>query len=180
MAQEQQPKRRGRFEEYPKNERIRVKEMMVILEEKALGVMSKQDALEEAKKANLDLVLISANSNPPIAKIVDYGKFRYDTKKHEREVKKTNKKLEEKIIQISYKIGEHDIDFKKKQAIEFLEKGHNIQVKMRLKGRENRFVDIGMEKIKNFITLLQDYSSINKQPSYQGSMILAELKPKKK
>lgn len=106
-----------------------------------LGSMSAYDALSMARDKGLDLVEINPTSRPPICKIMDYGRHKYDAAKKEKERKMKQKEFELKEIRLTAKIGDHDISYKAKQAREFLEKGDKVKVSMRLRGRENAFVD---------------------------------------
>lgn len=106
----------------------------------SLGVITKDEALEVARKASLDLIEVSPNAEPPVAKIMDYGKYQYETSKKAKEVKAKAVNNETKNIQISIGISEHDIETKTKQAAEWLNEGHRVKVEMQLKGR-NKFMD---------------------------------------
>jgi translation initiation factor IF-3 len=106
----------------------------------SLGVITKEEALDAARKAGLDLIEVSPNAEPPVAKITDYGKYQYETSKKAKEVKSKAVNNETKNIQISIGISEHDIEIKTKQAAEWLNEGHRVKVEMQLKGR-NKFMD---------------------------------------
>lgn len=106
----------------------------------SLGVITKEEALEFTRKAGLDLIEVSPNAEPPVAKIMDYGKYQYETSKKAKEVKSKAVNNETKNIQISIGISEHDIETKTKQAAEWLNEGHRVKVEMQLKGR-NKFMD---------------------------------------
>lgn len=106
----------------------------------SLGVITKEEALDAARKAGLDLIEMSPNAEPPVAKITDYGKYQYETSKKAKEVKSKAVNNETKNIQISIGISEHDIETKTKQAAEWLNEGHRVKVEMQLKGR-NKFMD---------------------------------------
>lgn len=106
----------------------------------SLGVITKEEALDAARKASLDLIEVSPNAEPPVAKIMDYGKYQYETSKKAKEVKSKATNNETKNIQISIGISEHDIETKTKQAAEWLNEGHRVKVEMQLKGR-NKFMD---------------------------------------
>ena len=123
------------------NNEIRAKELRVIKDDGSnLGVISFEAALAAAKEANLDLIEISPTATPPDAKIMDYGKYQYETSKKAKEVKSKATNNETKNIQISIGISEHDIETKTKQAAEWLNEGHRVKVEMQLKGR-NKFMD---------------------------------------
>jgi translation initiation factor IF-3 len=105
-----------------------------------LGIITKEEALEAAKKAGLDLIEVSPNAEPPVAKIMDYGKYQYETSKKAKEVKAKAVNHETKNIQISIGISEHDVEIKTKQAAEWLNEGHRVKVEMQLKGR-NKYTE---------------------------------------
>ncbi len=123
------------------NYQIRALEMRVIDENgKNIGVLKKEDALELAKKADLDLIEISSNINPPICKIADYGKHTYEMSKKKKEVKSKQVSSETKNIQISVEISDNDLNIKAKRAAEWLKEGHRVKIELQLKGR-TKFMD---------------------------------------
>jgi translation initiation factor IF-3 len=123
------------------NNAIRASELYVIDQNgKTLGVLSKDDALALAKNSQLDLIEVSPSAVPPVAKIMDYGKFTYDLSKKAKEVKAKAHTTETKNIQISIGIGEHDIDIKAKQGAEWIKEGHRVKIEMQLKGR-NKYME---------------------------------------
>lgn len=149
------------------NNRIRARELQVIDDEgKQLGIMSTQDALNLAREKELDLVEVSPNMQPPIAKIMDYGKYMY---RKEREEKKRGKikEQERKTVRVGFKTGVHDLDFKAKQVQEFLKDGHIVKVELTLRGREKALAQIGKQKLEQFMTKLENFSiqeEIKKSP----------------
>ena len=123
------------------NNAIRASNLYVIDQNgNALGVLTKEEALAKAKSANLDLIEVSPNAEPPVAKITDYGRYTYDMSKKAKEVKAKAHVTETKNIQISIGISEHDIDIKAKQAAEWIKEGHRVKVEMQLKGR-NKYME---------------------------------------
>ncbi len=128
----------------------------------------------------LDLVLIAPKANPPVAKIVDYGKYRYDKKKKEKEVKKNNKIIEQKEIRLSSSIGKHDFDVKVKRARVFIEKGNRVKVSLSFRGREITNKEVGFNTINNFLKELSDIAQIDKAPKINGRFLDANISPKKK
>ena len=123
------------------NNAIRSQKLRVIDQNgNSLGVITKDEALEAARKAGLDLIEVSPNAEPPVAKITDYGKYQYETSKKAKEVKAKAVNNETKNIQISIGISEHDIETKSKSAAEWLNEGHRVKIEMQLKGR-NKFMD---------------------------------------
>ncbi|MEX2090536.1 MAG: translation initiation factor IF-3 [Candidatus Paceibacterota bacterium] len=136
------------------NNQIRLPELQVIDEEgKQLGIMKVQDALRLAKEKGLDLVEVGPNVSPPIAKIMDYGKYMYRKERQERKGPKT-KEVERKTIRVGFKTGMHDLKFKAKQVDEFLKEGHMVKVELTLRGREKALANMGKEKLINFLKLI--------------------------
>lgn len=118
------------------NDGIRARELRIIGSDgEQLGVKSKSDALQIAEAANLDLVLVSPNANPPVARIMDYGKFRFDQQKREREARKNQKVVSLKEVRLSPSIDENDFQTKLRNARKFLEKGDKVKASIRFKGR---------------------------------------------
>ncbi len=140
------------------NNRIRSRELQVIDDEgKQLGTMSTQDALQLAREKDLDLVEVSPQTQPPIAKIMDYGKYMY---RKEREEKKRGKikEQERKTVRVGFKTGAHDLEFKAKQVNEFLKEGHIVKVELTLRGREKALAHMGRQKLEQFLTKLENFS----------------------
>lgn len=136
---------------YRVNERIRFSPIVVIDEEgENLGEMSTFEARKLAENAGLDLVEINPTNRPPICKIMDYGKFKYDQAKKDKESRSKQKETELKEIRLTHKISDHDIDYKAKQAREFFNHGNKVKVSMRLRGRENAFVNQAFAVFEKF------------------------------
>lgn len=123
---------------------------MIDEEGKQLGVVSRDQAMYLAYEAELDLAEVNSSSNPPVAKIMDYGKYRYSQEKLESKQKSKSRGPETKEIRLSFKINQHDLDFKKKQAIKFLNDGDKVKVSLRLIGREMAFREKARDIINNF------------------------------
>lgn len=137
------------------NEQIRVPQVRVIdAEGKNLGILDIAKALELAREKELDLVEISANANPPVCKITDYGKYQYAQEKKERKQKVKQKKSDLKGIRIGFTISPHDLEIKARQTEKFLKDGHKVRIDMRLKGREKAHRDLAEEKIKKFLEII--------------------------
>ncbi|AHK22451.1 Translation initiation factor IF-3 [Candidatus Hepatoplasma crinochetorum Av] len=165
------------------NERIpySIKELLVIDSDgKKIGILNKSEALRQAREQELDLVIISKNAKIPVAKIIDYGKFRYERKKREQENKKKSKIIEQKEIRISANIGLNDLDVKIKSARGFIEKGNNVKISLAFKGRQIVSKEIGFEKMNQFIEKLNDIAQIDKKPQLNGRFYDAYLSPIKK
>ena len=158
------------------NEEIRDKEIRVITESgEQLGIMSAKDAFKEAEKRSLDLVKIAPNAQPPVCKIMDYGKYRFDKAKKEKEAKKNQKTLEIKEIWLSMTIDVGDLNVKAKQTIKFLKAGNKVKVSIRMRGRQNAHSDLGVEVMQKFFTMrlalwreLLLRIPLNLQPLYQS------------
>ena len=139
------------------NNRIRARELQVIDEEgNQLGVMLIQDALRLAKEKNLDLVEVSPQMQPPIAKIMDYGKYMYRKERQERRSKP--KVQERKTVRVGFKTGTHDLDFKAKQVQDFLNEGHIVKIELTLRGREKALANMGKQKLEQFLTKFENFS----------------------
>ncbi len=145
-----------------------------------LGVMSKKEALNEAFRLDLDLILVSDKGSIAVARIADYGKFKYERKKRESENKKNQKIIENKEVRLSPNIGQHDLDVRARNAIRFLEKGSRVKVSLAFKGRQMANKDIGFETMKNFLKQLDDIAQVDKQPRLNGRFLDAYISPKKK
>ena len=158
------------------NERIRVPQVRVITEEgEQLGVMSTADALDKARQAGLDLVEVAADSKPPVCRIMDYGKYRYQQKK--RQGKHVHQsKLKE--VWLHPKTGEHDLLVKVNKAREFLENKDKVQIVVKFRGRENAHVEEGSKVLYRMIALLEDVGKIEIPPKGAHRQILCTLAPK--
>ena len=141
-----------------------------------------ETALSYADRQGMDLVLISPNANPPVAKVMDYGKFRYDQQKREKEAKKKQKIIEVKEIRLSTFIEQHDLEVKGTMAKKFLTDGDKLKVSLRFKGRERGRTDRGFEVMQRFADVLIEYGTPEKAPNLEGRsliMIINPLPPKK-
>lgn len=143
------------------------------------GIMSIDDALAIAEEAELDLVNVSPNAEPPVCKILDYGKYRYELQKKDKLNKKNQKVTEVKEIRLSPSIEEHDVQVKAKTAIKFLKDGDKLKVSLRFRGRERDFVAKGYEVMEKFAEAVADYGVIEKQPKMEGRRMNMFLAPKK-
>ena len=139
------------------NEEIRDAEVRVIDETGTmLGVLPIEEALSIAEEKNLDLVNVSPNANPPVCKILDYGKYRYEIQKREKDAKKRQKVTEVKEVRLSTFIEEHDIQVKAKNASKFLQEGNRVKVSLRLRGRERDYANHAIEVMNDFAESLSD------------------------
>ena len=144
-----------------------------------LGVLSYIDALEAAYDKDLDLVLMSAQSDPPVCKIMDYGKFRFERDKREKEAKKKQQTIETKEIQLSCRIDTHDFDTKARHAQKFLENGNKVRVVMRFKGREMSHMAIGQELMQRFVDACSELGTVDKPPVLDGRILSMVINPMK-
>ncbi len=166
-------------QELPTNRQIRAKEVQLIGEngEKA-GVVSFEDAITQAEEKNLDLVLVSPNANPPVCKIMNYGKYKFEQAKKEKEAKKKQKVLEIKEIRVTPNIEEHDFSFKAKNARKFLEDGNKVKITVRFRGREVNNSKSGEVVLNKFIEELEEVSVVEKQPKLEGRNMFTILAKK--
>ena len=161
------------------NEDIRANTLRVIAEDgEQLGIMDRDAALDLAERQNLDLVLISPKADPPVAKILDYGKYRYQQQKREKEAKKKQHMTQVKEIRLSTFIEEHDIEVKSKTAAKFLKDGDKVKVSLRFRGRERAFENRGREVMLKFAENVSDIANIEKQPKMEGRNMTMFLAPK--
>jgi len=160
------------------NDRIRAAKVMLIDEDgTSLGVQSLFSALQKSREAGLDLVEISPNNNPPVAKIMDFGRFKYEQDKKDKENRSHSKQLEDKEIRLSARIGEHDLQVKAAKAKNLSEKGHKINVSLRMRGRENIFADRAIDVIKKFADLSE--MDLAEEPKKMGNQIRVNLTKRK-
>ena len=151
------------------NEQIRLNEVQVISDSgEKLGLMSSRDALAKAIEKDLDLVLVAPNANPPVCKIMNYGKYKFEQSKREKEAKKKQKSLEIKELRVTPNTEEHDFNFKVKNARKFLESGSKVKVTVRFRGRELNYVKLGEDILNRFIESLSDIATPEKKPLLEG------------
>ena len=164
------------------NEEIKFKEVRVVgVDGEAVGIMSSDAALKLAYDQGYDLVLMAPQAQPPVCRIMDYGKFRFERDKKEKEAKKKQQTVELKEIQLSCRIDTHDFDTKARHALKFLEAGNKVRVVMRFKGREMSHVGIGQEIMKKFQDTCSTVGSVDKAPVLDGrimSMVISPIKLK--
>ena len=161
------------------NEGIKFNEVRVITAEGSqLGILPIAKALEAAENADLDLVCISPNAVPPVCKIMDYGKYRFEQAKREKDAKKNQKVVEVKEIRLGLSIDVHDFETKGKQAIKFLKSGNKVKVSIRFRGREMGHPEIGLETMKRFAEACSEVAVIEKPAKLEGRNMLMFLAPK--
>ena len=166
-----------------KNEQIVLSEVRLIgPNSEQLGIMSSAQALEVAESHDLDLVLIAPEAKPPVCKIMDYNKFKFDEMKKLKEQKKAQKVAETKEMRLSMDIDNHDLEIKAKQVCKFLADGSKVKVSIRMKGRMQARPQIGIDNMNHFAELCASVGQIDKQPEINGRnifMFLAPLSTKK-
>jgi len=164
------------------NEQIRAKEVMVIGPNgEQLGVKAIKDALTLASYAGFDLVLMNPNGNPPVCKIMDYNKYKYETKKRTKENLKKQREtnLEMKEYRLSVTIDVHDFDTRVRNSAKYLEKGHKVKASVRFKGREMAHTELGKNVLLRFAEAQEGVASIEQQPKLEGRIMTMILMPKK-
>jgi translation initiation factor IF-3 len=161
------------------NEMITVKEVRCTSDEGTnYGIISTADAIKLADEMGLDLVLIAPDAKPPVAKIMDYGKFRYQQEKKKKEAKKNQKVIVIKEIKLSVKIAENDISYKVKHAREFIEEGNHVKFRVFLKGREMANPQSGIEVLNKIWPMLEDIAVMDKEPKLEGRYVNMMALPK--
>ena len=151
------------------NEQIRDKEIRLIGENgEQLGIMSARDAMKMAKEAELDLVKIAPAAKPPVCKIIDYGKYRYEQARKEKEAKKKQKTIEVKEVRLSPNIDVNDLNTKVGAARKFIEKGNKVKVTLRFRGREMAHMQSSKHILDDFAEQLKDVASVDKPPKIEG------------
>ena len=176
------------------NEQIRVREVRLIREDgepstgpqgevsrvQQQGIISTLEALEIAREQGLDLVEVAPNAAPPVVKIMDYGKFKFENEKKVRDSKKKQKLLKLKEIRMQPKIDEHDIDFKSKHVREFLSEGNKVKVTIRFRGREMAHTELGLDVLNDVLSRIEGDYIMDKAPSMEGRFMSMVLSPKSK
>ena len=166
-------------QELPINGQIRAKDVQLISENgEKLGIVPLTRALELATEKKLDLVLVSPNSQVPVCKIMNYGKYKFEQAKKEKEAKKKQRVQETKELRITPNIEEHDFSFKAKNARKFLEDGNKVKITVRFRGRELNNTKMGEEVLNQFIKNLEDISVVEKKPKLEGKNMFIILAKK--
>ena len=161
------------------NQNIRCREVRLIgADGTQYGIVSLNEALAKAEEQELDLALISPTANPPVCKIMDYGKYRFDEAKREKEAKKKQKTVEVKEMRLSMNIADNDIAFKAKNVRKFLEQGNKVKVSLRMYGRQMQNPQLGMPTMQKFYEILSDICDMTSKPEVNGRQIIMVLSPK--
>jgi translation initiation factor IF-3 len=165
--------------EHQINEQIRDRSVRVVSDDgQQLGLMSAREAMEIAEQKGLDLVKVSPTANPPVCKIMDYGKFRFEQAKKQREAKKNQKVIELKEMRLSATIDKHDLEVKAKNVNKFLTDGDKVKVSIRFKGRQMAHTEQGMVVMNEFLAMVQENASIEKPAKIEGRNMFMILAPK--
>ena len=160
------------------NEGIRAKEVRLIgADGEQIGIVSINEALDAAREADLDLVNIAPNAKPPVCKVIDYGKYRYEAIKREKEAKKKQKVINVKELRLSPNIDTHDLEVKANKANNFLKKGDRVKVTVRFRGRELGHTSIGKDVLNDFADLTSENGIIDKKPTMEGRSMVMFLAP---
>ena len=140
--------------------------------------MSRFEALKKADEYGLDLLCVAPNAVPPVCKILNYGKYRFESQKKAKEAKKNQKVIEIKEVQLTPQIGEHDIQTKVKNAIKFLQEGNKVKVGVRFRGRQMTHIEVGQEVLNKFIDYVSEYAIVEKAPLMEGRWLNCVLASK--
>ncbi|PSL44056.1 translation initiation factor 3 (bIF-3) [Salsuginibacillus halophilus] len=161
------------------NDGIRAKEVRLIDSDgEQIGVKSKKEALEMAQEADLDLVLVAPNAKPPVCRIMDYGKYRYEQQKKEKEARKKQTTVTVKEVRLSPNIEEHDFNTKLKNARKFLSKGDKVKAAIRFRGRAITHSEIGQEVLERMAKECEDIAQVETKPKMEGRSMFLMLAPK--
>ncbi len=162
------------------NDDIRVAEVRCNVDGgESLGIISTDEAMSKANELGLDLVLIAPTAKPPVAKIMDYGKYKYQEEKKQKEQRKNQVKIVVKEIKLSVKIAENDIAYKVKHAREFLEKGYHVKFRVFLRGREMAHPEAGKEVLLRVWPMVEDIGVMEKPPKFEGRYFNMYVTPQK-
>ncbi|MCJ7839797.1 translation initiation factor IF-3 [Lederbergia sp. NSJ-179] len=161
------------------NEGIRARELRLIDHQgNQLGVKSRNEALEMAARVNLDLVLVAPNAKPPVARIMDYGKYRFEQQKREKEARKNQKVINVKEVRLSPTIEDHDFNTKLRNGRKFLEKGDKVKASIRFRGRAITHKEIGQRVLNKFADECSDLAAVESKPKMDGRSMFLVLAPK--
>ena len=164
----------------PVNEYIESEQVLVIDEKgEKLGVLNTQTAIEMAFDRDLDLVVVSPGSKPPVAKFMDYSKYRYEQQRKAKEMKKKTQAFELKEIRLSPTIDKHDLETKQSHCVKFLQKGHKVKLSIRFFGRMITHIEVGKTVMNTFLEMIQEFGSPEGKPSMDGRSLVVIVSPNK-
>ena len=162
------------------NEQIRIPQLRVVDEEgEQLGILDRNEALDIARERGLDLVEVAPNARPPVCRIMDYGKFKYEESKKAKRAKQKQHQQRVKTVKFRPKTEEHDYAFKKKHIVEFLEEGSKVKVVVMFRGREMAYVQLGQRIIERLLEDLQDVAMLDDDPKLEGRNLTLMVSPRK-
>jgi len=160
------------------NNQIRARDVRVIdAEGEQLGVMNIRQAIEAANERELDLVEVAPNANPPVCRLMDYGKYLYEKQKRERESRKSQKQVDIKEVRLSPKIGEHDVQVALTKIRKFAKEGDKIRVRIRFRGREIHHPEVAQELLKRVANEVEDITAVEAMPNMDGRSMIMVLAP---
>lgn len=163
------------------NELIRFPKMLVIGPDgQPLGILTRDAALQAAEKLGLDLLCVAPQATPPVCKIINYGKHRFDQQKKQREAKKNQHIIDLKEVQLTPQIGEHDLMVKVKNAHRFLEEGNKVKIALRFRGRQMAHQELGVALTEKFVQMVEDVGVVEKKPALEGRLLITILASKVK
>ena len=161
-------------------DRIKASEVRLVSEEQQYGVVSRQEAITLAQEAGLDLIVISLDSSPPVVRMMDYGKFKYEKERKERQAKKKQHVIEVKEIKMGVRIDTHDFDIMAARAKVFLEDGDKVKCTIRMRGREMQHAELAFDLARKFIEFLTEVGQPDMKPKLEGRQITLIMAPLKK
>jgi translation initiation factor IF-3 len=162
------------------NDQIRVREVRVIgADSSQLGIMNTKDAYALAKEKDLDLVMVSPTANPPVCRIMDFGRHKYEQEKKGKEAKKKQHVTDIKELTVSYKIGEHDFQVRVKRIQKFVEHGDKVKMSVRLRGREEQHSNLAVDLLNKFAKAVDEVAIVERAPKLEGRQVIMVLGPKK-
>ncbi|MEC7880784.1 MAG: translation initiation factor IF-3 [Chloroflexota bacterium] len=176
-------KNKNTEKDYRINQRIRAEKVRIVLGSSVdqgsdSTVLILKDAIRLAQEQGLDLVEVGPNQNPPVCRILDYGKFKFSQAKKLKQAKKSQVKIGLKEMRLRMRISQHDIDSKRKQIETFLKEGNKVKISLMLRGRENAYPELGVEILRNMYSELKEYCEIDKTPGMEGRTISMIIAPK--
>ncbi|HXH64487.1 MAG TPA: translation initiation factor IF-3 [Mariprofundaceae bacterium] len=164
----------------PINLGIDANEVRVVADDGQLGVMSLRDAVRAAEERGLDLVLMSPNAHPPVCKIMDYGKYKYEQSKKANLAKKRQHVIQVKEVKVSSSTDQHDLEVKIKRIRKFLEEGNKVKLSLRFRGREMAYTGRGADQLKGIASQVEDLGKVEKMPDLEGRQMIMIIAPMKK
>ncbi|MBN2232152.1 MAG: translation initiation factor IF-3 [Deltaproteobacteria bacterium] len=163
------------------NRQIRAAGVRLIDDDGAqLGIMTVPEALNIAAERGLDLVEVSPTAEPPVCKIMDYGKYKYEQSKKAQEARKRQSTIQVKEIKMRPRTDDHDLDFKIKHIVRFLDEGNKVKITIRFRGREMAYTDQGLALLERVVDMVKEYGGVEQRPQHEGRQLSLVLAPQKK